>query len=161
MSVQITITDTNVGSYLAGLAAKADNPTAIWDAVGNDLAELVRLNFNDGTDPYGNAWAHPVFRDGQPLRDTGRLMNSITHQADASGVSVGTNVIYGATHQAGATITAKNKPLLRFKTPKGWISKKSVTIPARPFLPTAEQGLPYSWRMTIMETAAEKLGVKK
>lgn len=151
MSVQVTITDTGLGPFLAKMAQKSSQPAKMWDRVGNDLAELTRLNFNDGTDPYGRTWAHPVFRSGQPLRDTGRLMNSITHRATNDGVAIGTNVKYGAVHQTGATITAKKATLLKFKTPGGWISKKSVTIPARPFLPTQEDGLPAAWREAITE----------
>ena len=155
--VQVRITDKNVGQFLRAMIGKAKNPAAIWDAVGNDLAELSRLNFVDGSDPYGTAWAHPIFRDGQPLRDTGRLMNSMTHRATAGGVAIGTNVEYAGTHQQGATVKAKNKPLLKFKTPAGWISKKAVTIPARPFLPTPEGGLPESWRITIIRTVSDQL----
>ncbi len=47
-------------------------------------------------------WKPVKNRDGQPLRDTGRLMNSITRKATGSEVRVGTNVVYAAVHHFGA-----------------------------------------------------------
>jgi phage gpG-like protein len=43
-------------------------------------------------------------------------------------------VLYAAIHQLGGTIAAKDAPYLKFKIGDRWASKKSVTIPARPFL---------------------------
>jgi phage gpG-like protein len=43
-------------------------------------------------------------------------------------------VIYGPVHQFGATIQAKHAAYLRFVVGGKWVSKKEVTIPARPFL---------------------------
>jgi phage virion morphogenesis protein len=148
-------------------------PRRLFEQIGADLEAEVALGFNDGADPYGNAWAHPVFRDGQPLRDTGRLMNSITHNADDKGVEIGTNVCYAATHQFGATITAgkasqgsacqpaQGAPFLVFPGPGGHpIFAKQVKIPARPFLPTRERGLPAEWWQQIRDRISAEMGVQ-
>jgi len=48
---------------------------------------------------------------------------------------VGPTMIYGAIHEFGGVIHAKNKPYLVFQYPKGtWHSVKSVTIPPRPYM---------------------------
>ena len=71
----------------------------------------------------------------QGLIDVGNLRASIRAQRDRPGVViVGTNVIYAAIHEFGGVITAKNKPMLVFKINGQWIRKRSVTIPARPYL---------------------------
>lgn len=69
---------------------------------------------------------------------TGRLRTSIIGISEKSGDtyvgSVGTDVIYGRIHELGGTITPKNGPYLKFQIDGRWMSVKSVTIPARPFL---------------------------
>jgi phage gpG-like protein len=75
-----------------------------------------------------------LLQGGRTMTDTGRLAASITHEADEAGVAIGTNVAYGAIHQTGGTITAKTSSGLRFRVGGQWVTKQSVTIPARPFL---------------------------
>lgn len=171
--ISYRIDDRTVMDAIDKLLKQVDDPTDFYDALGNDLAELTRLHFHDGEDPYGVAWPAPVFRSGQPLRDTGRLMNSITHEADSQGVDVGTNVCYASVHQRGMTITAKpgqpgqntcgrrkGAPYLVFKGIGGQtIRAKEVTIPARPFLPD-ERGLPDSWQETVLDRVSEFLNFK-
>lgn len=103
---------------------------------------LVQRGFERSQAPDGSSWA-PVLRGGQPLRDKGILMNSLTPAVNATGFEIGTSVKYAATHQSGATIRAKTGPYLRFKVGGRWTSKKEVTIPRRQFLPEGE--LPESW----------------
>jgi len=158
MSWEIDLNDGGASKALNKAYDKLANPVPLYDEIGQALAEEVRLGFNDASDPYGQAWAHPVFRSGQPLRDTGRLMNSITHAADSTGIEVGTNVCYAATHQFGALISAtpgqggenacgakKGAPFLVFQGANGPIFAKQVNVPARPFLPTQEGGMPAHW----------------
>lgn len=154
--LDLEVDDKDVRNSLGVLIDTLDNPIEIMDAIGNEGAELTRLNFNDGTDPYGYGWEHPVFRSGQPLRDTGRLMNSITHHATGEEVAIGTDVIYAAVHQTGMTIKAKNAPYLVFKAGNRWVKTKQVTIPARPFLPD-DRGLPQSWRDAINGIVADAI----
>lgn len=81
--------------------------------------------------------------DGPVLnRQTSRLWKSI--QADsyerkgrAIGI-VGTNVIYAAVHEFGATIRPKVAgERLAWEGPDGWIFAKEVKIPARPYMSRA------------------------
>ena len=47
-------------------------------------------------------------RDGQTLRDTGRLMGSVSTDHDDRQAAVGTNVVYGPIHQFGGK-TGRNR----------------------------------------------------
>ena len=68
----------------------------------------------------------------------------INARATEEGAEVGTNLVYAATHQFGASgrvIRAKNKPYLAFEYHGRTIRKKQVTvnIPARPFLGISDE----------------------
>jgi phage gpG-like protein len=128
------------------------------------LAEEARHQAMEGfmasRDPYGSPWKPLASRQGQPLRDTGRLMNSITRKTASSatprGFTISTDVKYAPVHQHGATITAKNARYLRFRVGgkrgrDSWVSKKSVTIPQRQFMP--EGTIPESWRVAFQDQA--------
>jgi phage gpG-like protein len=138
--------------------------------LAKNLAEEARtqvvFGFQRSVDPYDQAWKPLRSRQGQPLRDTGRLQNSVAGQphVTANGFTISTGVKYAATHQYGATIVAKNatmrfggagsagqdtvtsgKPMLRFRVggrgKKGrWVSKEKVTIPRRQFMPEGVAG---------------------
>lgn len=60
-----------------------------------------------------------------PVFDTGGLPNRI---------ALGSDLKYAAIHEDGGTIKPKNAEWLVFKTAKGWVKTKSVTMPARPHL---------------------------
>lgn len=147
-----------VMAALAHLAAATKDLHEPLDAIGQDIEEQVQLCFADSRDPYGAAWLPLKTRSGQPLLNTRKLQASITHAVEPHAVTIGTNansggVPYPRVHQFGAFIQAKNAPYLRFKTPNGWASKKSVTIPARPFLPT--NGLPSEWSESVLDILTE------
>lgn len=130
--------DSGVLSALTKLALNSGDKTALLDEIGINLAENARLRFVDQVDPEGQPWK-PSLRakaqSGETLRDTGRLMASITHAVSGNSVEYGTNVFYAPYLHFGAHIKAVAKPYLVFKVPDGgWISKKDVTLPARPFL---------------------------
>lgn len=119
------------------------------EVLGREARSLVDRTFRAGTTPDGEAWAPLRLRDGQPLRDTGRLQRSMTlGDVTARGFRVGTNVAYAPTHQFGATIVPVSARALRFKTRDGrWHLLKKATIPARPFLPLAR--LPRRWALSM------------
>lgn len=106
----------------------------LLDRIGRVMLADTRMNFRQGKGPGGTPWEPLRIRRGQPLRDTGRLQNSITYAVSDTEVEIGTNVAYAAVHQSGATITPKNGPHLVFPGPRGMIFAKKVTIPARPFI---------------------------
>ena len=131
--------DSAVTSALARLALDRDDKFALLDQIGITLSENARLRFGDQVSPDGAPWK-PSFRaiaqGGETLRDTGVLMNSITHQIlGADAVEYGTNVPYATAMHYGAHIKATNAPYLSFKVPGfGWVKKKEVNIEGRPFL---------------------------
>ena len=109
-----------------------------WDVIGRRWVDLTRERFETGTAPDGTTWkpsARAKRDSGQTLVDTRRLQDSITHEPDDRGVTIGTNTIYAAIHQFGGTIVPKAKKALRFFIPgAGWITTRKVTMPPRPFL---------------------------
>lgn len=123
---------------LARMAALGQRPRPIWDAIGQYGESSTRLRFKNQAGPDGQRWK-PSRRaqqsGGQTLVMKARLLRSITHRADNTGTSWGTNAIYAGIHQFGGTIKAKGGGALRFRTPGGsFVSVKKVTMPARPFI---------------------------
>jgi phage virion morphogenesis protein len=153
MTISIDVDDRRALDRIKALQRAAADMTPLFQTIGAGLLSNVQLGFKGSRSPYGQTWAPLKTRSGQPLRDTGRLQRSITAQPDDQGVTVGTNVSYAAIHQFGKVIKAKNKPFLIFKTPRGWVKKKSVTIPERPFFPITPDGetnLPAGWEKSVV-----------
>jgi phage virion morphogenesis protein len=171
----ITIDDLAVQTALAKLAGQIANRTPMLDAIGADLKKRVQLNFRNSQSPEGVAWEPLKSRSGKPLLDSGRLRDSIDSQTNGDGVSIGTNVIYAAVHQFGHTFNrqARQHTLNFRQTRNGNVGNRfvranranfsqqvtigahSVTIPARPFLPT--NGLPPAWQDSIVRIIARHL----
>lgn len=107
--------------------------------IGRTMKSDTQMNFRQGISPTGEKWAPLKIRKGQPLRDTGRLQNSIQFRSNDEEVVIGTNVKYAPTHQFGAVIRPKNGKRLRFIGSNGPVFAKQVTIPARPFIGLAQR----------------------
>lgn len=117
----------------------------------------------------------------KPLVDTGALRNSIGVAAGPTSVSIGTVLSYAAIHQFGGTIqyeprqftvrlrtvTAERKDGTTYRATRFASAKhkrvtlveaaapaRSVTIPARPYLPTQERGLPIELAESIRDRLA-------
>lgn len=115
----------------------------IMRAIGVGLQHTTRDRFDSGRDPQGNRWAplNPDYaatrRPGPTLQqqgDSGGLKGSITFATEGNRVIVGSNKVYAAVHQFGATIRPKNARALVFRLGSRVIHARSVTIPARPYL---------------------------
>lgn len=133
-------------------------------ALGNAIANRIRLGFRLGRSPWGVPWKplNPRFRTGQPLRDTGRLQRSVTSSVQGDAAVVGTNVRYARTHQYGATILPKNVSLLRAPIPGGgFVFLKKAVIPARPFMPLVgdQVDLPAPWARSALQAMAKSMGL--
>lgn len=114
--------------------------------LGRTSVKLVADGFRDSRDPYGTAWKNPVLRDGQPLRDTGRMAASVNFNVTGGGFRLSIPVAYAPVHQEGATIRPKNGKYLKFKTRAGgFYSLKQVVIPQRMMVPTRDGGLGDIW----------------
>lgn len=162
-----TINEGAIISKLAALAAATTGKAAL-DTAGNAMAEEIRLGFEDSTDPWGTPWKALKFRNGQPLKDTGVLANSITHEATDTSAKVGTNICHAIVHQHGAVVKAgqpegkqslcgyvtTGAKRLRFAAGGSIIFAKSVTIPARPFMPIRNGAvdIPDAWETSILES---------
>ena len=129
-------------------------------AAAEAARERIAASFAKERDPWGKPWQKSLraeLESGQTLSDTGRLRRSFGYRVMPNGFVIGTNVLYAAVHQYGATIRAKRAPYLKFRLAGGsgrrksrrgqWISTKSVKIPARPFIP--EPNLSPSWHAAI------------
>ena len=160
-TLTITIDDRQARRAFAALQKLMADTTPVMRAIGVGLRRNVHDRFMDAADPDGKPWValNPGYaaikRGPGILRGAGvagGLMGSITSRPSQDSVEVGTNKIYAAPHQFGATIVPKNATHLRFEIAGGPVAAKSVTIPARPFLgvgPLDEQ--------TITETVVDTL----
>ena len=111
--------------------------SAMFDEIGSELVTSTQLRFHDQHDVEGNPWKQSwraKMQGGQTLRDTGRLMNSMTHNVLPNGVEVGTNVEYAHALHFGAHILPKTAQYLVFNVLGNWRKVKEVNIEARPFL---------------------------
>jgi phage virion morphogenesis protein len=122
---------------LGAMLGRIRNQRGMWDNIGASLVVSTQHRFETGTDPEGSPWPQSIrarLGGGKTLIESARLLQSQTHIASDTGVEVGTNVLYAAVHQLGATIRPVAAPKLKFKIGDRWATKSEVTIPARPFL---------------------------
>lgn len=138
IGVRVAVKQGSVIEALGRLSLDRADKRDLLDLMGITVAENTRLRFTDGVDPDGTPWVESLrarYEGGETMRDTGRLMNSITHDVvGETAVVIGTNVPYAHALHFGATIRAVNGPYLRFRVAGGWASRKEVELPARPFL---------------------------
>lgn len=155
--IDIKIKKNTVTGTLNQMQKAGEDLTPMMKVLGQTGVSKIKLGFRAGQAPGGGSWESLKARAGSPLRDTGRLMNSMTSRPTKDQVFIGTNLFYAATHQFGATINPSTKKhvsisgvmtkgagFLAFKVPGGYAyTRKPIKIPARPFLP--EQALPKDW----------------
>ncbi|QZM13421.1 hypothetical protein ABVS_2794 [Acinetobacter lwoffii] len=106
----------------------------LFDEIGAGLVDSVQHRFLTGTDVDGNPWKiswRARMQGGETLRDTGRLMNSYTHNVLSSGVEVGTDVAYAPHLHYGATILPKNGQYITFAVGGQYRKVKQSILPPR------------------------------
>lgn len=120
----------------------ADTMQAIAEGLRTSTVERFGVTIS----PEGKKWRTSIRAretGGKTLTKTANLKNSIRAESDATGLAIGTNSIYAATHQFGdkRVIRPKRAKVLRWQMNGRWISKKKVQvdIPARPFLGISEE----------------------
>lgn len=125
------------GVVLTEIERRASALAPALDEIGMMLTTSTRRRFEEGRGPDGTPWiesGRAKAEGGRTLVDRGHLRDSITHRVEGHAVRVGTNRVYGGIHQFGGVIEGKSGSL-KFKTPGGgFVTVKSVTMPARPFL---------------------------
>lgn len=137
--IKFEVDDRAVIEALRDLQRKADNMLPAMDAIGAEITENVRLGFTVSEDPWGARWAPLKRRQGQPLRDTGKLMNSINHRAQADSVVI------------GPADKAEKALLHQFGSRKA--SGRGSGVPARPYMPirNGQVDLPEDWSRSIID----------
>ena len=110
---------------------------AMFDEIGAYGVSSTQMRFVDQTGVDGNPWKQSwraKLQNGETQRDTGRLMNSMTHNVIDNGVEWGTNVEYAIPLHFGAHILPKTSQYLVFNVAGNWRKVKEVNIPSRTFL---------------------------
>ena len=146
-----------VGRQLAATAIRLEKPRALWEEIGRIGVLQTQERFERQQEPDGKAWPPSIrvlTEGGNTLRDSGKLVASITHEATDAGVAIGTNAIQAAIHQFGGRITAKTERGLMFRVAGGWVRKHFVDIPRRAFL-----GLSSDNEAEMLEAADEYMAV--
>lgn len=139
-------------TQLAGL-----NTAAMFDEIGAELVSSTQRRFTGQHDIDGNPWKQSwraANQNGQTLRDTGRLMNSITHNVLANGVEVGTDFEYAHVLHFGAEIYPKTAEYLTFAMGGQYRKSKHVSIPPREFL-----GIDAEDEQNILDIIGRHIGV--
>lgn len=133
---------TEGGRAVNALLARGQDMRPVMEDIGALLEESTRERFETQRDPDGTPWApssRALRQAGPTLTDTGRLRDSVTRKVTGRQIDVGTNVIYAATHQFGATIRPKTAKGLAFRIGSDFVVTQKVEIPARPFLGISQQ----------------------
>ena len=130
------------------IAACNDGKPAM-NTIGRVLSNRIRLGFKNSKSPYGDRWKPITYRQGQPLRDTGRLLASIGYNAEKDNVTIGTEdrLNYAKINQFGGDIRPRTAKTLRFFIGNRMILTDKAVIPARPYMPIVgnEVLLPQDW----------------
>jgi phage gpG-like protein len=91
---------------LARLSNFDQSKPKLFDAIGQTVVSNIRSRWADGAGLEGK-WrlsGRVMRQGGTTLRDTSRLMNSITHNVLQNGVEIGTDAEYGPIHHFGGEI---------------------------------------------------------
>ncbi|MEN8392486.1 phage virion morphogenesis protein [Acinetobacter indicus] len=136
MAFAITIQSDSspIEAVFAHLNQFETDKSKLFDEIGQGLVSSIDERFLDDRDVDGNPWKmswRAMVQGGQTLRDTGRLMNSYTHNVLSNGVEVGTNVEYAAYLHYGATIMPKTGQYITFAVAGQYRKVKQVVLPPR------------------------------
>ena len=135
-SISITLDDAALVRQLGDLIGALTHPEPALRSIGEELQRTTQDRFDPGQkkSPDGTPWARnspvTIARKGRdnPLYQRGNLQNTIRYQLlGATGVEVGTNLVYGAAHQFGMVKGYAGRTRRGAPIPWG-------NIPARPYL---------------------------
>ena len=135
MSVSIAVAFEGIEGAEAALGRLDPlQPGELLDRLGRMIQEQTRRRIiQEKTAPDGKAWKPNLTRTSILLR-SGTLARSIDYAVAGEAAIVGSGLVYAGIHQHGGTIRAKNKKALMFRVGNQFVTRKSVTIPARPYL---------------------------
>jgi phage virion morphogenesis protein len=135
MSVSITLSWEGMDSVDRALSRLDPiDANVMLTGIGRMIQEQTRRRItSEKRGPDGKGWK--ANRAGtSTLYRSGALARSIDMLVNGNSVIVGSGLVYAGIHQFGGTIHAKTKKVLMFRIGNQWVSRKSVTIPARPYL---------------------------
>lgn len=91
---------------LARLTTFDQQKPELFDAIGHSIVSNIRSRWikGEGLEGKWRVSGRVKRQGGTTLRNTSRLINSITHNVTANGVEIGTNVEYGPIHHFGGEI---------------------------------------------------------
>ena len=142
-TITVTLDTEDLRARLGRLRAFGVDTTPLMRDIGEGIRATTQERFHTATDPEGQPWKPwspayaAVTKSSGLLRDKGMrggLMGSITYEAEARSVRVGSNKVYAGVQQFGATIRPVNARALRFHLGERVVFAKKVTIPARRYL---------------------------
>lgn len=139
LSVDSSKLEHGLGQLLHNLT----NRRPITAAIAAELLSMTEDNF-DSESWGGERWKESkraANESGKTLQKSGQLAASLTTKSGNDFARIGSNKVYAAIHHLGGEIRAKNADYLMIPTGNGkFARKKSVTIPARPYLPIDGSG---------------------
>lgn len=171
----------DLARFISKLERVGEAKAEILEGLGEHIVDLIKQGHESGTAPDGSTWAAKVDGEASHLEGPSGDLKSSWHtkSVDSDSVTVGPGPFYAAVHQGGKTIHARGKgnkrresyttrkgkqrtrtlakgaDLLTFKVGDRWVSKESVTIPARPMVP--DGSLPPRWEAELERAAVEML----
>lgn len=157
--LEIDFNTAGAGQAFAALRLATSDLRPMLEDVGAEVESSTLERFETNIAPDGTAWpqSYRAQLEGTPtLVDEGFLRDSLNYQVDGDAVVIaagGPAAPYAAVHQVGATITAKGEALRFQLADGGFITAKSVRIPARPYLGVSEAD-----RSAILDIIFDHLG---
>ena len=137
----ITIDDSGLRELARQLGEVDGDRGEALEAIGAGWETLTREHFANEAGPDGVRWkpSQRVLegkkRGGGTLSLEGHLLDSITHDVvDSDTVEVGSNRVYAAAHQFGATIQRAGASAVPLVLPAGAVGGTVIVLPARPFI---------------------------
>jgi phage virion morphogenesis protein len=154
-SFEISYDDARIRASLQRLMALGRDQSKVMQAIANKLEQSTRQRFISQTDPDGQRWK-PSLRakltGKRTLIQDRHLLDSVAHDSGSDFAEVSVNRVYAAIHQFGGVIKAKNGKGLRFRLANSYfVIRKSVTIPARPYMGISAQD--ENWILERIERA--------
>lgn len=138
VALTFSFDDAGAGDAFGRLRAATENLRPVLEEIGQAVERSTRIRIGEtSVSPAGQPWRpsrRVAEQGGLTLRLSGRLEDSISYRVEPDAVEVGSAVEYAAIHQFGGTITAKGKALRFRLAGGGFVTVKSVKIPARPYL---------------------------
>ena len=105
MGVEVRLN--GVDRFLEGMAGRLKHLTPALQDAGLRMVSITVDRIKKGVPPPDAPLTVRAKGGDRTLMDTGRLVSSITYRVQGNQLSWGTDVMYAAVHQFGATISAK------------------------------------------------------